>query len=79
MCGSALLLWWPVACLGLCSVSLVLMSLIGSSAGSTVAVRTGFTAGALGLGIGTTMMYSNLLAAVADEVAPSWRASALGT
>ena len=79
MCGSALLLRWPVACLGLCSVSLVLMSLIGSSAGSTATVRAGFTAGALGLGIGTTMMYSNLLAAVADEVAPSWRASALGT
>lgn len=25
------------------------------------------------------MMYSNLLAAVADEVSPTWRASALGT
>lgn len=70
-----------VGCLrsGLCSLSLVLMSLVGSFASKTTAVQVGFTVGALGLGIGTTMMYSNLLAAVADEVAPSWRASALGT
>ena len=85
--------------LGLCSASLVLMSLVGSSSGSASAVQLGFTVGALGLvrpshdslgyasltvdcesqGVGTTMMYSNLLAAVADEVSPTWRASALGT
>ena len=85
--------------LGLCSASLVLMSLVGSSSGSESAVQLGFTVGALGLvrpshdslgyasltvdcesqGVGTTMMYSNLLAAVADEVSPTWRASALGT
>lgn len=70
---------WLAARAGLCSVSLMLMSLIGSSAVSRTAVQAGFTVGALGLGVGTTMMYSNLLAAVADEVAPSWRASALGT
>jgi hypothetical protein len=60
-------------------VSLVLMSVVGSSAKTASTVQAGFTVGALGLGVGTTMMYSNLLAAVADEVAPSWRASALGT
>ena len=85
--------------LGLCSASLVLMSLVGSSSGTASAVQLGFTVGALGLvrpsydtpacasltgdwesqGVGTTMMYSNLLAAVADEVSPTWRASALGT
>ena len=35
--------------LGLCSASLVLMSLVGSSAGTASAVQLGFTAGALGL------------------------------
>lgn len=57
----------------------MLMAVVGSTAHSRSSVEVGFAAGALGLGIGTTMMYSNLLAAVADEVAPSWRASALGT
>ena len=75
--------------LGLCSASLVLMSLVGSSSGSASAVQLGFTVGALGLvrpshdslacasltvdcesqGVGTTMMYSNLLAAVATPAA----------
>ena len=35
--------------LGLCSASLVLMSLVGSSSGTASAVQLGFTVGALGL------------------------------
>lgn len=65
--------------LSFCSLSLVLMSVVGSSASSAGTVQVWFTVGAFGLGLGTTMMYSNLLAAVADEVDASWRASALGT
>jgi MFS family permease len=39
---------------------------------------TGFTAGAVLLGVGTAMVYPTLLAAIGDVAHPSWRASAVG-
>ena len=39
---------------------------------------TGFTAGAVLLGIGTAMVYPTLLAAIGDVAHPAWRASAVG-
>jgi len=38
----------------------------------------GFAIGAVLLGLGTAMVYPTLLAAIADVVHPSWRASAVG-
>ena len=38
----------------------------------------GFVIGAVLLGIGTTMVYPTLLAAIGDVAHPSWRASAVG-
>lgn len=37
-----------------------------------------WTAGALGLGIGTAMVYPTLLAAIGDVAHPTWRATAVG-
>jgi MFS family permease len=48
---------------------------------AAIAVATGFgpwLVAAVGLGIGTAMVYPTLLAVVADVAAPAWRASALG-
>lgn len=39
---------------------------------------SGFALGALGLGIGTAMVYPTLLATIGDVAAPTWRASAVG-
>jgi MFS family permease len=39
---------------------------------------TGFTAGAVLLGVGTAMVYPTLLAAIGDVAHPAWRASAVG-
>jgi MFS family permease len=39
---------------------------------------TGFTAGAVLLGVGTAMVYPTLLAAIGDVAHPTWRASAVG-
>ena len=59
--------------------ALVLMAFTGRTAKDAAAVKLGFGLGATMLGMGTTMMYSNNLAAVSDYVDPSWRASALGS
>ena len=60
-------------------MALALMVLTGNRATERATVALGFGGGAAILGLGTTMMYSNLLAAVSDYVDPSWRASAMGT
>jgi MFS family permease len=47
-----------------------------------IALGSGFAtwlAAAIGLGLGTALVYPTLLAAVADVAAPAWRASAIGT
>ena len=49
---------------------------IACTAGS--ATFGGFVVGAVGLGIGTAMVYPTLLAAIGDVAHPSWRASAVG-
>jgi MFS family permease len=48
----------------------------------TIAAGSGFGTwllAAIGLGLGTALVYPTLLAAVADVAAPAWRASAIGT
>jgi predicted MFS family arabinose efflux permease len=48
---------------------------------AAIALATGFgpwLVAAVGLGLGTAMVYPTLLAVVADVAAPAWRASALG-
>ncbi|KAJ1486242.1 hypothetical protein T484DRAFT_1790338, partial [Baffinella frigidus] len=39
----------------------------------------GFAFGSIFLGLGTSIMYTNNLAAICDHSDPSWRSSALGT
>ena len=65
--------------LGLMALALLAMVLTGQAATEKESLKVGFGCGGFLLGLGTTMMYSNNLAAVADYVEPSWRASALGT
>jgi len=64
-----------VAGLLTCVLGLVLLGGVGLSESDP---RAGFFIAALLIGLGTAMMYSNLLAAVCDHADPSWRASALG-
>ena len=55
--------------------------LLQAGAIGVIAAGSGFWVwwiGAVGLGLGTAMVYPALLAAVADVAAPAWRASALG-
>ena len=55
--------------------------LVQAGAIAVIGATTGFWpwfGAALGLGIGTAMVYPTLLAAVADVADPSWRGSALG-
>jgi MFS family permease len=51
---------------------------VGISVTTLSQTFTGFVVGALGLGIGTAMVYPTLLAAIGDVAHPSWRASAVG-
>jgi MFS family permease len=51
---------------------------IGIAVVTIVHTFAGFVAGAIGLGIGTAMVYPTLLAAIGDVAHPSWRASAVG-
>jgi len=48
--------------------------------GAVIASKTftGFTTGAVLLGIGTALVYPTLLAAIGDVVHPAWRASSIG-
>lgn len=62
--------------LGLCSAALALTALVGVRGGGS---GLGFGVGAFLLGLGTTAMYSNCLAAVADYSDPAWRSRAIGT
>lgn len=55
--------------------------LVQAAALATIAAGTGFAlwlAAAVGLGVGTAMVYPALLALIADVAGPSWRASAVG-
>jgi len=49
---------------------------LGATASATT--TTGFTVGAVVLGLGTAMVYPTLLAAISDGSDPSWRGSAVG-
>lgn len=51
---------------------------VGMSVTAMAATFTGFTTGAVLLGLGTAMVYPTLLAAIGDVARPSWRASAVG-
>jgi len=62
---------------GLAIASLGLM-VVGSTGVTASDPRAGFFIGALLMGVGTGVMYSNNLAAIVDHSDPSWRASALG-
>ena len=55
--------------------------LVQATSIAAIALTAGFAPwliGAVGLGLGTAMVYPTLLAVVADVAAPAWRASALG-
>ena len=52
------------------------ISIVAIAAGSGFAT---WLVAAVGLGLGTALVYPTLLAAVADVAAPAWRASAIGT
>jgi MFS family permease len=52
------------------------VSIVAIAAGSGFAT---WLIAAIGLGLGTALVYPTLLAAVADVAAPAWRASAIGT
>mmetsp|Transcript_126431 Transcript_126431/g.366024 ORF Transcript_126431/g.366024 Transcript_126431/m.366024 type:complete len:508 (-) Transcript_126431:361-1884(-) len=68
--------WIITAGLAMCAIGLVILAAAGEAASDPVG---GFAAGALFLGVGTAMMYSNNIAAVSDHADPTWRSSALGT
>jgi MFS family permease len=65
--------------LATCSLALVIWAITGSSATSSSGAATGFSIAATILGVGTSMMYSSVIAAVAEQAHPSWRASAVGS
>jgi len=67
--------WLIVAGLSTCVLGLLIMAATGETSDDPTA---GFFVGALFLGIGTGVMYTNNLAAVVDHSDPSWRSSALG-
>lgn len=67
--------WLIVSGLAIVVVGLVLVALVGAVASDPLA---GFMVGALLMGAGTGVMYTNNLAAIVDHSDPSWRSSALG-
>lgn len=67
--------WLIVSGLSTCVLGLVILAATGEASDDPTA---GFFVGALFLGIGTGVMYTNNLAAVVDHSDPSWRSSALG-
>jgi len=67
--------WLIVGGLSSCVLGLVILAATGEGSDDPVA---GFVVGALFVGIGTGVMYTNNLAAVVDHSDPSWRSSALG-
>lgn len=67
--------WLIVSGLSTCVLGLVILAATGEASDDPTA---GFFVGALFLGIGTGVMYTNNLAAVVDHSDPSWRSSSLG-
>merc|ERR1712226_484675 len=67
--------WLIVGGLGVVSVGLLVVAIAGET---TLDPTVGFFLGALLMGIGTGIMYTNTLAAICDHCDPSWRSSALG-
>ena len=63
--------------LGLSGLAVALMGIVGASSGSDV--YTAFCFLGVLLGIGTSAMYTNCQAAVADMSRPQWRSTAVGT
>jgi len=68
--------WLVVVGLSICTLGMIILALTGETSSNPEA---GFYLGALFLGVGTGIMYSNNLAAICDHSDPTWRASALGT
>lgn len=68
--------WLIVSGLSLVVAGLVVVAAIGVSSSEPLA---GFIVGALLMGAGTGVMYTNNLAAICDNADPSWRSSALGS
>jgi len=67
--------WLIVGGLSSCVLGLVILAATGEASSDPTA---GFFVGALFVGTGTGVMYTNNLAAVVDHSDPSWRSSALG-
>lgn len=68
--------WLIAVGLSLCSVGMIILAITGEASDNPL---VGFYFGAVCLGIGTGVMYTNNLAAVCDHSDPSWRSSALGS
>ncbi|KAJ1464204.1 hypothetical protein T484DRAFT_1870459, partial [Baffinella frigidus] len=68
--------WFIVGGLATCFLGLITM--IGAGVNSENP-EAGFAIGSIFLGLGTSIMYTNNLAAIVDHSDPSWRSSALGT
>jgi len=68
--------WFIVGGLFTVVFGLVVVAITGGTAGEPL---TGFMVGALLMGAGTGIMYTNNLAAIVDHSDPSWRSSALGS
>jgi len=67
--------WLIVGGLSVVVLGLVVVAITGATSGDPL---VGFTIGALIIGAGTGVMYTNNLAAIVDHSDPSWRSSALG-
>jgi len=68
--------WFIVGGLSTCFLGLIIMIGAGVNSADPTA---GFAFGSIFLGLGTSIMYTNNLAAICDHSDPSWRSSALGT
>jgi len=67
--------WFVVSGLSVVMLGLVVVGAIGVTSSDPL---VGFMVGALLMGTGTGIMYTNNLAAICDHSDPSWRSSALG-
>lgn len=62
-----------------CCGALTILSVCGTYVTAHAAARAGFFTGAVFVGLGTGLMYPNLLAAISDHTPPRGRPAALGT
>eukprot|EP00820_Chromera_velia_P009223 Cvel_21019.t1-p1 / transcript=Cvel_21019.t1 / gene=Cvel_21019 / organism=Chromera_velia_CCMP2878 / gene_product=hypothetical protein / transcript_product=hypothetical protein / location=Cvel_scaffold1937:16782-17387(-) / protein_length=202 / sequence_SO=supercontig / SO=protein_coding / is_pseudo=false len=71
---------WPVSVgLLMCACAFVYLAVVGVTGTSDAVVFGNFAGGAAILGVGTAVMYPNLIGAVAEHADPTWRASCVGT